>query len=127
MNFSNLINNDLIKHDSQTYQQDITIGTLNVRSLKLKSESIIREFGHCNLDILILTETWLNNTDNEKAWIDQSGLNSKSLQFHHIHRKDGWEGGIALLCKPTYNVKLYKDLTTRSFEGAYWSIKSGQR
>ena len=53
---------------------NIRIATINVRSIKNKPKQIVETSNLENTDFIILTETWLKDTDEDKAWIDSSDL-----------------------------------------------------
>ena len=58
---------------------NIRIVTRNARSIKNKQHQIVKTIELENIDFIMLTETWLKNTDEEKAWINTSDLNNNNL------------------------------------------------
>ena len=76
------------------------IATLNVRSIKSKDYFIVSELNDTNVDIAVITETWLKNTEEDQTWLDQSEFqqgNYNTLVQNRPGNKKG--GGIAI----TYN------------------------
>ena len=72
---------------------ELKFGTVNAMSLNNKSLSILETVLDHKLDILLITETWIND---EKA--DMLGdLNSNGYTFKNFPREDHKGGGIGLL------------------------------
>ena len=68
------------------------------------------------------TETWLKNTDEDKAWVDTSDLNNNNLRLDTVNRTKRQGGGIALLHKKEYNTtKLETNLQLDTIEHKVWS------
>ena len=66
--------------------QTIRISTVNARSLKHKENLISGEFLNNNMEITVITETWLKNTDEDDAWTLSLELNNCA---HQILTKTG--------------------------------------
>ena len=64
----------------------IRIGTLNSRSLKNKEHIIIEELKDKNVDIVLITETWLQNMDEDSAWLNQSELTQGNFSITMYNR-----------------------------------------
>ena len=77
---SNLVNIE-IKDDSKLVSNHIRIATINTRSIKNKVELVLENSNLQNLDFLAVTETWLKDTDEDRAWIETSQLESEDLTF----------------------------------------------
>ena len=54
----------------------IIVSTVNAKSLKHKENLIGEEIHNTNSDIVIITETWLKNTDEDDTWTHSSELNN---------------------------------------------------
>ena len=65
---------------------NIRILTINVRSVKNKQQQIVITTGLENIDFIMLMETWLKNTDEDKAWINISDLNNNNLRIDTVSR-----------------------------------------
>ena len=50
------------------------IATLNAQSVKNKDHLIVQQLLETDIDIAVITETWLKVTDIEKALLNQSEL-----------------------------------------------------
>ena len=75
INFLNTNNLTYIKITDQSGSRVTTITritTLNVRSIKIKDHFIVSELDDNNVDIAVIIETWLKDTEEHKAWLDQS-------------------------------------------------------
>ena len=77
---SNLVNIE-ISDDSKLGSNHIRIATVNTRSIKNKVELVLENSNLQNLGFLAVTETWLKDTNEDKAWIETSRLESEDLSF----------------------------------------------
>ena len=50
------------------------IGTINVQSIKNKDTFPAQEIKTNNLDLILIMETWINDTQEDMAWLHQSDL-----------------------------------------------------
>lgn len=98
----------------------LSIATLNVQSLKNKSNQIFTDLHTDNIDIVLLTETWLTDSDEETQ-----GLADLGLKIETNNRKDRRGGGIALVCKSRYSIQKHKKLNKTSFQASCWTVKVG--
>ena len=106
-----------IKNNSQ----DIVIGLVNVRSIKNKDIWLKQELIEQGIDICVLTETWLSDSD--KQWIDKTELNKDGYTLSNSFRRDGRRGGgIALVHKDKYKIKLVEEKHMRTFQSAKWKL-----
>ena len=67
-------------------------------------------------------ETWLTNNEIDKIWIDVTDLNKDKLSMYTHNRSKSHGGGLALVCKSHYKVKMVKKGATPSFEYAIWEL-----
>ena len=58
----------------------LKIATLNARSVKNKDQLLFQELTDNNIDIGLITETWLRNTQEDEAWVNQSALQQNSYK-----------------------------------------------
>ena len=73
------------------------ISTLNVRSVESKDQAIIEELNNKNVDIAVLTETWLKDNTEYQAWLNQSVFNQGSYDtLTHSRPSDKKGGEIAI-------------------------------
>ena len=63
----------------------IRLATLNARLVKNRDDMIVDKFIKVKTDIGILTETWLKDTTEDQAWVNQSDLTQSNfkLQQHN--------------------------------------------
>ena len=95
--------------------------TINVRSVKNK-EQIVETIELENTDFIMLTETWLKNTDEDKAWTNTSDLNNNNLRIYTVSRTVKPGGGIALLHRKEYTTtRLETNLQLDTIEHGVWS------
>ena len=120
---SNLVNIE-IKEDSKLVSQHIRIATVNTRSIKNKVELVLENSHLQNLDFLAVTETWLKDTNEDRAWIESSQLESEELSFQMHNRQNKRGGGLGLLHRKEYQVtKLDSQLQLDTIEHATWKAQ----
>ena len=101
---------------------NIRVATINARSVKNKQLQIAETVELQNIDFIMLTETWLKNTDKDKAWVNTSDLNNNNLRLDTVNRTKRQGGGIALLHKKQHNtMKLETNLQLDTLEHRVWS------
>ena len=96
VNTKNLIQ---INTTEKNNSNNIRIATINARSVKNKQLQIDGTAELQNIDFIMLTETWLKNMDEDKAWINTSDLNNNNLRLDTVNRTKRQGGGIALCIK----------------------------
>ena len=106
-------------------KKKICIGTVNARSIKSKLELLHEMVTTFKIDLLIITETWLSNTENDQTWLDSSFLNQQEFKSYHICRENRKGGGILLLSRAYFQCKQVKKSKYPTFEGATWNIHIG--
>ena len=84
-NPDNLINITITNKIGNKTASTIRLATLNAWSVKNKDEMIVDEFIKAKTDIGLLTETWLKDTPEDQAWVNQSDLTQSNfkLQQHN--------------------------------------------
>ena len=95
-----------IKHDDDTlHDTQMTIATLNIRSIKNKDQLVLRELNYTNADIVIVTESWLNNSEDNKLWIKSMDLNKDPYKCYSAPCTNGRGRGLMLICEKGIEVK----------------------
>ena len=122
INYRNLIQVELNKNNGIIHDTQLRIGTINIRSIKKNDQVLLREIIHSNLDIIIVTESWLKDTEVDQNWVQGCDFNRSPFQCHHADRRGKTGGGLMLICKSTMDVKEIQSQNTRSFEHASWSV-----
>ena len=97
------------------------IGTINVDSIKNKDTFCAQEISTNSLDITLLTDTWLNDTPQDTAWLHQSNL-IQSGYVISTHNRPSRGGGIALLYKDSMMVKKIEAQHLHTIECAIWQV-----
>ena len=77
------------------------------------------------LDVLLITETWLQNTVEDDTWLQASKFHKDGHEIPNINRQDkrGW--GIALLYSSKYKMKTVAHTKYSSFESRVRNIQIG--
>ena len=120
MNTKDLIQ---INPTGKNNSNNIRIATINARSIKNKQQQIVKTTEHENIYFIMLTETWLKNTDEDKAWINTSDLNNNNLSTDTVSRTMRQGSGIALLHRTEYNTtRLETNLQLDTIEHGEWSM-----
>ena len=119
---SNMINLLYVKTTDNNIEEvgnNMRIATLNARSVKNKDHLIAQQLHATDVDIPVITETWLEDTDTEKAWLNQSELKQSNYTIL-LQKSPGPKkgGGIALMCKCQYSndITLLEKTTTLIME-----------
>ena len=108
----------------RNYSASIKFGLINTRGLKSEENLLKGEIVAKNLEIIAITETWLNNTNKENAWCKTSELNRDDLNIDIINR-EGRGGGIAIVWRNTITVTRCKHGILNTFEYGIWKLISG--
>ena len=94
------------------------IATLKVRSVRNNDHLIVQELHDSNVDMSVITETWLKDTEADNSWLNQSELKQCNYDILMQNRLGPKKGeGIPLIYKHEYNnTKLIKKDTTMTIE-----------
>ena len=98
----------------------VKIATGNVQSLKNKEQPLLHQLIDKDINIMIVTETWL--TKDDTIWLEACDLKKDTYRFQSAHCQNGRGGGLALIHRSTSNGKLIAQGQTRSFEYATWQL-----
>ena len=72
LNMDNLINMTVTNKIGNETTSTTRIATLKARYVKNKDQAIIGELNNRNVDIAVLSETWLKDNTEDQAWLNQS-------------------------------------------------------
>ena len=123
----NLVNIE-IKPNNKIVSQHVRIATVNTRSIKNKVELVLENSELQNLDFLAITETWLKDTNEDRAWIASSQLESDKLSFQIHNRQNKRGSGLGLLHRKEYQVtKLDNPLQLDTIEHSMWKAQLGKQ
>ena len=93
VNHNNLIHIRPTNTEGQFYTLNLNIATVNVRSLKNCEQLVLNEIIKGNIDVLVITETWLSDTQDDAHWIQASDLNKEPLTcqtYSRVGRRGRW-------------------------------------
>ena len=100
----------------------IKLSTINVQSVKNK-DMILHQYVCGNkIDLCLLIETWLTDSDIDKVWRSCTSLNNGSLRMDTSHRIGQRGGGLALISSNILNVTKIDEENKRSFQFAIWKV-----
>ena len=122
VNHKNLINIRPTNTKSQFYTSNLIIATVNVRSLKNCEQQVLNEIINGNIDVLVITETWLSDIQDDALWIQASDLNKEPLTCQTFSRVGERGGGLALVCKSCLKPSLKHSFQSQALEAVTWMI-----
>ena len=90
-------------------------GLVNVQSVRNKIDQIIEAIISHDLDVLILTETWLTTDDKDQFFI--GALNIKGYKFYSFPRGNNTgHGGVGIIIRSSINTKSASQCGSTNFE-----------
>ena len=99
----------------------LRIATLNARSVRNKDQLLFQELTDNNIDVGLITETWLKDTQEDEAWVNQSALQQNSYKtWLHNRPNDQHGGGLALIHKKHIPIKEIRKGSTPTIEYGIW-------
>ena len=119
-NISNLLfvnTND--NNNQEAASNNMRIATLNTRSVKNKDHLIVQQIHETDVDIAVITETWLRDTYVDKAWLNQLELRQSNYDILLQNRPGPKKSGrITLMYKHQYrnDITLLEKTTTSTME-----------
>ena len=120
VNTKNLIAVRTIDFGGKVTTPYLTTATLNARSVKNKDQPLFQELTDNNIDIGLITETWLKDTQEDEAWVNQSAQQQNSYKtWLHNRPGDHCGGGLALIHKNHIPIELRKG-NTPTIEYGVW-------
>ena len=119
-NFNNFIHSKPLTPRGTFFNNSIKIATGNVQSLKKKEQTLLHEQIELDIDIMLVTETWL--TEDDTVWLDSCDFNKDTYRIQPAHHQTSKGGGLALIHRSTSEVMLVAIGQIRSFEHATWSL-----
>ena len=104
----------------------LTVGSLNIQSVRNKTDIIRDIVINQNIDILSLTETWINNKEKDDFYM--KGLTFPGYEFSHIPRQGNCGyGGVGVLHKASIKVICSEKYKSDSFENMLIQFNTGSR
>ena len=101
----------------------LTMSLRNAQSIKNKELLLHGQLIHHDVDICILTETWLSDSDLDRTWLQYTVLNKVPYQMFTSNRTGRKGGGVALISKSHLRVKQIGEGQLRSFQFCKWQVQ----
>ena len=105
------------------HQEDLSGALINCRSVINKTQEIQLKLIRNNLDLCILTETWIKEGDT----ITPTRLCPKGYKSLSIYRQDKIGGGIAIIYKSGLNISSSRDEPYKTMESSSFIISNGNK
>ena len=121
----NLHQIEIRANDGSIHDTQLTLATLNTRLLKPKEHLVLRELHRHNIDVCLVTESWLKVNDD--LWIKGSTLNIGMFRGYPANCTHSVSGGIMLTCKSSFDMKLINKANNVSYEHATWQLTFKQK
>ena len=86
------------------FNNSIKIVTGNIQSLKNKEQTLLHELTELDIDVILVTETWL--TKDDIVWLDSCAFNKDTYGIELAYHQTCKGGVLALIHRPTSDVKL---------------------
>ena len=96
----------------------LTLVVCNTQSMKNKDTLLLDHLVNVKLDLCLITETWLSNSDD--VWIATSDIVCNGYKLSNVNRNHRRGGGLALAYKNNLEVRLSLHGQSCSFEYAVW-------
>ena len=96
---------------------------MNTQLLRNKEYVVLEDFITKLVDLSVHTETWLDNTKNNKGRLLSFLLNTDGLKIYTKNRIGNKGGGIALVSRDKYKVSALTSAELDRFEAQVWKVK----
>ena len=97
------------------------------QSIKNK-EDLLTDYLRCEaIDIAVITETWLTDSDMDAIWMKSNGFKKDGYQISVINRIGKNGGGLALIYGKNVTITNVDQKQHRSFESAHWRTTTGNK
>ena len=104
------------------YSNKLDWSLIIVQSIKPKGNIILHFLLHNEIDLTLITKTWLPKGDDDPEWVNSSTLNMGEYRIQVINRPDRREG-LALIAKAKLKTKLLDSGPNRYLEFGVWEVK----
>ena len=104
-----------------TSNTQLTMCTLNARSISNKSALFVDYVSECKADLVAITETWLSDNDSAVCY----EITPAGYKLLHCPRGDRRGGGTALLFRDNINVSKLETVSRISFESSEYLVCTG--
>ena len=103
-------------------ERNITISVFNVQSIRNKEALILDHLLQHKVDLAVVTETWLMDTDRDKVWLQSSDVNKDIYSLSLSIRTCKRGGGVGLIHRKNTDVKLTEEKEAKAFQVAKWGV-----
>ena len=103
--------------------EQINIMLTNAQSIKSKELQLYKVIQEENIELCVVTETWLSNNVEDDTWVKCSVLNNDNLKLANVNRISRKGGGIALVYSNNLKVRHLEDANRMSFKYAIWGLE----
>ena len=103
---------------------NIKVTLANIQSIRNK-ELILYDYLQSNdIDICIITKTWLQNCNSDEIWLEMTDLNNNEFKMGVSNRTNQLGGGIAIITKSQLGQHKLDEGQKQSFQYAIWKIST---
>ena len=104
----------VVNHNIKPSQKSCQMVVINTQSIKSKEHLIMEYLRDKQVDLAILTETWLCEED--ETWVNASECNKNGYRLDTVNRKNRRGGRIGLIYWKTFKVCKCKLKKTQTFD-----------
>ena len=101
----------------------LQMSLLNTQSIQDKDGAIVDYLLSNNIKITIITESWMQSTEEEAYRLSTSEFNTCLFSAMPSNRQDRTGGGILLVHKKSYKANLIEEVFTCSFQAAKFKVQ----
>ena len=102
-------------------KKQLNCGLINIQSVGNKTIKIRNLINELNLDMCLLTETWLQGNISDNSKIKE--MTPRTHGFYHVPRKEKIGGGVGAFVSKTFSkVSIKNDMIFESFEYIYLEL-----
>ena len=105
------------------HTERVNIMLTNVQSIKSKELQLYKVIKEENIDLCVVTETWLSNKIEDETWVKCTVLNNDNLKLANVNQIDRKGGGITLIYCNNLKVGHLEDANRKSFQYAIWELQ----
>ena len=87
----------------------LKIATVNTQSIRNRDLQVMELISNHRLDLMVATETWLTDSQNDNIWLEGTCLNKDQLKMPVNNGVRCRGGDIALIYRKEYSVKTIKN------------------
>ena len=109
------------QEDNRTKQLHLLLS--NIQSMKNKELLLLEHLNNNNIDIAVVTETWLNE-DIDKAWVQTSELNRNGFNLDISNQIGRRGGGLAIITRSYLKTRKIMEGNQKSFQYAVWKVET---